>query len=418
MSEFKYIVPSIADEQVYDAFNIAFNDFFKTGKIPDLKLRFWTPINNGVFEANQGQDFPDEVRNILRDSSNKIITQVQLSFTHYSITYLRTPPPPANLGITGELKINYSSTINVGQTDLFRIITTLHKMLFIGMADLKADSGLVSTHSEILSKLEAFGLDLQKDTKKFRDTLEKEHIAKAKILETEFASKKDTLEEQYNSLFQDLEKTKKELDDKSNTHARREIRKDLASAVNKRMDSFKLSKDTSNLRIPIHVAFILLILSSGIGAVVYSKEFFKIMANPAFSSNSVAVVLGIAKPLCLTVLFSTVFILYIKWLNAWFDRNAEEEIMLRKFQLDIDRSSWIVETVLESVSQHDHQLPTELILKFSNNLFSFKEEQKNSLKHPADELASALFGSASKAKLNIGGNEIELDKKSIKELGN
>lgn len=416
MSELKYFVPSISDERVYDTFREAFESLEKLKKVEGLNLSFTTPFSNETFSIGNSNSIPLEKENLLKSGSNRAISSCRISFSNFSLVYSRTPNPPN--GSYGELKVTISSRLQITDIEIHPIISEVIKNLYVGKVDqlLDADKNLITSHSEVLSKLESLGLDIQKDTKKFRDQLDLEHSEKRQQMESEFANKRKELEESYTLKNRDLDKIRKELDDKNNTHARREIRRDLISTIEKRIENFKLSKDTSSLRWPVHFAFILLVTLSGVGIFLYSRDYLALLENQKFLENTSAVAFGLLKPLGFTILFSTSFVFYIRWLIAWFDKNAEEEMMLRKFQLDVHRSSWIVETVLESVSQHKQQIPNELILKFANNLFVKNIDNGDKISHPIDDLASALLGSAAKTKLKIGDNEMEFDRKSKRDL--
>ncbi|MFV8249871.1 hypothetical protein [Bdellovibrio bacteriovorus] len=416
--ESKFYVPSISDDTVVNAFFESFEKFEQIGRFQSLRLAFEVPWNYGEisFQTAKGCSESESAK-LLKDSGARSISMARLSTSTLTISYSRFPSSLSN-GSYGELKFSHTGQTGVNPSDLSAVLKQLTKQLFIGQVDhvMAQDSKLISSHSEVLSKLESLGVEMQKDTKKLRDHLEEEFHEKRKSLDAEFLKKSSALEESYRDRQEALEKLRNELDDKSNTHARREIRKDLGLAIRERADNFKLSSNTSKLRTPIHFAFGVLIVLSAVGVVEYSKEYLRLLEAGKFLDNSIAVVVGLLKPIGLTALFSSSFVFYIKWLNAWFHNNAEEERALRKYQLDIERSSWIVETVLESVSQHKHQIPDELIMRFSNNLFSMREENNRYLKHPVNDLASALLGNSANVKLKVGENEVFLDRKSLKNL--
>ena len=121
------------------------------------------------------------------------------------------------------------------------------------------------------------------------------------------------------------------------------------------------------------------------------------------------------KGLTLTALAGGIFVWYLRWLNHWSSRHADGEFQLRQTELDIDRASWVVETALEWKNSQQSAIPDSLLSSISRNLFQkpgeFDERDGPSA---ADQLASALLGEASKVKLNIGGNEVELTRQGIK----
>lgn len=102
-------------------------------------------------------------------------------------------------------------------------------------------------------------------------------------------------------------------------------------------------------------------------------------------------------------------IYYIRWQNQWAQQFAQTEFALQQFQIDINRANWVVETCLEWRKETQSDIPTMLIESMTKGLFKDKESLAPVL-HPADELASALMGSASKLTLNVGGNTVEIDK--------
>ncbi|WP_299735651.1 hypothetical protein [uncultured Endozoicomonas sp.] len=46
----------------------------------------------------------------------------------------------------------------------------------------------------------------------------------------------------------------------------------------------------------------------------------------------------------------------------------------------------------------------------TRNLFANESKELEQVLHPSDELASAILGSASRLKMNIAGNELEINK--------
>lgn len=125
--------------------------------------------------------------------------------------------------------------------------------------------------------------------------------------------------------------------------------------------------------------------------------------------------IALLKPLGLSFVAIGTALFYLRWLNRWFEQHAQAEFKLKQFQLDIERASWLVETALEWDSSEGKELPKELLENLSRNLFNADDEKIDQVRHPSDELASALLGSASKVRLNLGGNEIELDGKRLKK---
>ena len=85
-------------------------------------------------------------------------------------------------------------------------------------------------------------------------------------------------------------------------------------------------------------------------------------------------------------------------------------------EIDIDRASWIVELASEW-SERGQEIPETLMSKLTTNLFSYDTKDSEPL-HPADQLASAIFGASSRANIKLpnGLGQLEFDRKSQKDL--
>lgn len=87
---------------------------------------------------------------------------------------------------------------------------------------------------------------------------------------------------------------------------------------------------------------------------------------------------------------------------------------MKRFELDFERASFVVEWALEWAKEKG-EVPPYLIERLSRNLFD-SQSSNPAPTTAADALASALFGSAATAKLKIGDNEISFDRKGIRTL--
>ena len=92
------------------------------------------------------------------------------------------------------------------------------------------------------------------------------------------------------------------------------------------------------------------------------------------------VVLGLA--------FGSTSVFYIRWSNRWFERHAKEEFRLKRYEIDLDRASWLVEMALEWKAEKGTEIPDSLLDKLANNLYAEDREEAVDL-HPADQVASA-----------------------------
>jgi hypothetical protein len=270
------------------------------------------------------------------------------------------------------------------------------------------------------------------------EELEEAFLAKQHAADEEIKRRKADLKERQ----EELQRRAQELDDSDNTFARRKIRDGMLNDVTERVKNFDVSGVTRYARRPVALGMLgligLFMLLMGWTAIelYMSREsqssVTAVVSNllqaapPATSSASAASAnLGLAtsmvhdastERIALWIRFSLLTIglvgailYYIRWQTRWAEQFAATENSLKQFHLDVNRANWVVETCLEWRKESDSAIPLPLIESLTRGLFT-QNDQGPPVVHPADELASALVGSASKISLAVGDSKIEYDK--------
>lgn len=274
--------------------------------------------------------------------------------------------------------------------------------------DPKAFSEVIASHQAIVSRLEESLTTVGEKFSAERLRLLTEAESESKELEAAYQSKVEQLAAE----AEKLEERKKLLDDRDNTHARREIRADLKRRIQEHASSFNLTTGTRRLRWPIHIAALVSLTVIGWLIVSYSSSTVQIAGQQSFTVELIALLI---KSIGLTIAFLGIITWYIRWMNRWFERHSEAEFQLKQFELDVDRASWVVETALEWRQTQDSTMPAPLIESISRNLFSKSEKDESADMNPADYLASALLGRASGLRLKLPMGELEYGPKALKE---
>ena len=261
---------------------------------------------------------------------------------------------------------------------------------------------------QALMRLEGLSQRLIEQNEEYRLRLDDELASRAKKLEEEHAVRLEKAEREsaakeaaVNARAEELENRAKELDDRASRHVRREIRKEFLQKLASREQEFKLSKSTNTKRKPIHILFgLLLIVSIGLSIV----GFLAVESGPDNLYAYLRLFVGLAG-----IAASTVY--YIRWADQWFRQHADEEFRLRRLALDFDRASWVVEMALEWKQEKEEEIPRELIDRLTANLFLSGAPSEAS-RHPAEDIAAALFGASSNLKLNLPNNagHLSIDK--------
>jgi len=278
---------------------------------------------------------------------------------------------------------------------------------------------LLASHHRQNIQLQKMVLDVGKQAADARTSLEQEFARRRVQLDEEFsreeAARSDRLQKRLAELSEQqelLSRRERELDDRSNTHARRELHRDLKAKIAQRADSLRVTPETTANRRPIHVAVIASMIFLGILVVYFSLQFGSLPQN---ASAAQTIVTGL-KPASITLALLGLMAWYLRWMNRWFERYADAEFHLKQFELDIDRASWVVEAALEWKLSQDRPMPEHLLETISRNLFSKGEKDDSADMHPADYLASAILGRASALNLKVPGGEISLTGRDLKKL--
>jgi len=297
------------------------------------------------------------------------------------------------VGIVDELKKLFPE---VNEVDLLKKISPdLHEMYTVREASI---ARLEETSIRVTESYETFRRAAATELNEKESQLKQEFERRHAELDQEISIEKDQLRKQKS----ELDELKKAIDDRSNMHARREISQKLLTTLTERYRSFTLSQSTNKKRTLIHVLFGVFLIVLG-GLIVFSMFTFeqKIEGYVKLSLSALG--------------FAATILYYIRWNDSWFRKHAEEEFYMKRFELDIERASWLVEMVLEFVSEKGGSIPDELVKTLSTNLFSNRNFEK--VTHPTEDVLNAFFKSLAGVSIGLpGGGSIDLDKKFGKEL--
>jgi hypothetical protein len=290
---------------------------------------------------------------------------------------------------------------------------------------------LDTLHNSILERLEQTSTSVIEKTSEFAVKVQGDLAEGRKLNDVALQTARATLDEEHAQKLAALvirevafESKLSEIDNRNNTHARREIRNGMLADVKNRIETFGVSDRTQSKRTPVRIAMVALImvLLFLFGTLVDEEvkrhaEMIKTL-GPISQPISAAVSQDQTEKywlwmrLVLTSLgLSATFLYFIRWENSWAEKHANAEFQLQQFYLDVNRASWVIETCLEWGKETENSaIPPELLASVTRNLFVDKQSEPERVIHPADELASALMGSASKLTVKAGGSELEFDK--------
>jgi hypothetical protein len=403
-------------------------------------------------------DDPQGVFLQLLESDGHIIESMGMQCQGLNLTFHRGGAEAPKSAIYDEVSVHLQTQAPRSIEDQVKIVQYLDKELIPFDPARAIASGLTpeqatmqALHQSMLERLEQLNTKLAEATLSTHARLEErfaERVAESDrafnervaLLDTEFSSKQENLDRKNAA----LDERAKSLDDRNNTHARREIRDRMLDDVKKRIGDFGVSKATERKRLPVFRAILALILAFSVllgwtgweirnaDAALTTKatsaaslqslgrsnvpispdEIDKLVrASAAPVDNTLLIWLWVRFGLLSAGLIATL-IFYIRWRNAWADHHANSEFQLQQFYLDVNRANWVIESCLEWRKETNSIIPSTLVESVSRNLFASGDSNIDRVVHPADELASALLGTASRLKLRLGDHELEFDKPS------
>lgn len=301
------------------------------------------------------------------------------------------------------------------------------------------EANYAALHESTLTRLEQVATDTLQSAAKQQMKLADEYHQKSNALEDELQQWRARLQGEYEEKAAELRKKEEDLarkqasiDDRDNTHARRETRNKLLEDVRNRIENFGVTAATEKKRLPVLMTFLLLFFTlvcfgidtgleiqgyhanvktlyanSSLESAVSVRTYPKELQSLALTKTDLYILWGRLSLMAISVVGLALY--FIRWQNRWAEQHSLSEFQLQQFYLDVNRANWVVESGLEWNKETGNPIPGELLDRLTHNLFKAASEPPAVL-HPADELASALLGSASKLKLTAGNSEIEFDK--------
>ncbi|RWO50604.1 MAG: hypothetical protein EOS11_00125 [Mesorhizobium sp.] len=419
MAEYKLQVPRRRDRDLFE--------FLHSGATIVGTPNFSVTVTG----AARGEQF--QVSNETTDaaalarSDNYTIHNASFGISHFNLNISRSFSQDADFTFDVLSIASSGNTNEALASDKVAALNQLISETFLARADQSAGlfhnsksfTLLMKSHQKMIEQMQVTIANVGEQAAAVRLRLEEEFDARRQKLAVEFDSKRADeerkIEEARQALEQrqaDLDTFKKDLDDRSNTFARRDLHKGLKARLADRAKKFELTPETKGSRIPIHIG---VVLASALVIVLifyYSADLAPVIA----AGNTAAMIAMAIKPALLTVAFLGLLTWYLRWMNRWFERYADAEFHLKQFELDIDRASWVVETALEWKEVQDKPMPDQLLENISRNLFSRSEKDEAADMHPADYLASAILGRASGLNLKLPGAEIAYSGRDLKKL--
>lgn len=269
---------------------------------------------------------------------------------------------------------------------------------------------LEALHENLIRNVTEQGRKQQAEHEELSRRLVEEYGEKSKSLDDDFQRRKSEVDAKAEA----VREREESLEAQDNRIFRRQVRASLIEELKQRAENFSLTKGTNRKRVPVNVALIVMFVTALLFSMFWATELSRMnLENASF----LAAFPPIAKSFLSTALVFLIGFYGIGWQKKWHDSHADAEFRLKQFELDIERSSLVIEAALEwKGSETSGDMPEKLLEALTRNLFQVEERQESERRTAADDLASAILGSSASTKLKVGNADIELNRKGIKSL--
>lgn len=205
-----------------------------------------------------------------------------------------------------------------------------------------------------------------------------------------------------------LDETRASLDDRNHMHVRRELRKHISDEIASRVSSDLVGRKSQYLNWGVTLFSLVCALISG----SYSAWQFVEFSNINLSAASTSVAFGEYLPWALLIRGSisasvtAVFLaLTLMWLRRTYLDNVRVTHDLQRYALDINRASWVIETIMEMTTKEGRVLPDRWIEGVCFGLFRSAETDRSD---PTPlEAWGTLLNLSGRAEIGPGGPKIE-----------
>jgi transcriptional regulator with XRE-family HTH domain len=274
-----------------------------------------------------------------------------------------------------------------------------------------------------LTRLQSVTEELLFGIHKRQHELDEQFQQRIDVLNTQTEERRKALQNQHEerqaalgNQESDLKKRLAEFETNESKYLRRQLRRDMLQVLEGFKSKFEVTAGTRNLRWPVMIFSLTMLVGFGTLMSVSFYQSFKIFGSPDISKiNTVGMIVLATKQLGLTAAFVGVAWFFIRWNDRWFRQHADAEFMFKRLGLDINRASWVVEMAMEWKAEKGTDIPTELLDRLTRNLFKEVSGRGDEGEAPPT-VADIILGSAATVKIKTaGGTEIDLDRKGLQK---
>ena len=256
-----------------------------------------------------------------------------------------------------------------------------------------------------LSDLQRVTIEFLERTANSRLEDEAAYRAREAELDERFSQKSADLESQK----AELEKRRSELNDREPQHERRRLREHLTERLQTTISN-PLAETGQRERTSHYFYF------AAAAFFVSFSVLLTLLQSTSDNAGSAAFWALSIKSLISGVAGAAFAWAGLSGLKATAIATREYEQSIQRYAFDMDRASWVVETILQMNSTEKATVPDEWLNNVCRDLFVTGERNTNDTR--SLDAFAALFDATAKARIGTNGLEFEIDRKGARKLAN
>jgi hypothetical protein len=270
--------------------------------------------------------------------------------------------------------------------------------------------------TEVHHQLLTDAIELRRTTAKEQEVKLTELIEREKQSLSEIAAQKEKTEQELAAQKAELEAKQKELDDRNHMHVRRALREQITSDIQTRVSGALLSSRSQLLGRGILALSLICAVASGVFSFWSYEAFAQVLSQPSAALNGrewALLVLGMRTTIA--VIATIGFLVYaLAWLRRTYDEDVKLNNDLQRYAFDLNRASWIIETVMEMSAKEGQTPPPKWVDGVTHGMFQSPGQSDEGVT-PLEALGKLLNVTA-RAEVGPGGTKLEFDGKNLRKI--
>lgn len=296
---------------------------------------------------------------------------------------------------------------------------------------LDQSQAILNRVSSAIATLVEHTSERQQELDQTRSSITRDAEKAIRAIRSEADGKIASIREDFEVKEKALANREAELDDRANTHVRREFAKQMASLSDTQLQANLLTKSTRSFWVPLAICVVPIVILAFIVfrelsfIQLFSFNISQIAMDAKLNAEQKTILIGNVNYQILyaqiRIVLQSLGIAALVWFalrlaSSRYSLVSGWERDLHRFRLDTERAGFLVEGDLEARKVNQEGLPDVLLQSFSRNLFSSSDSAHGPTSGEGlGGALNALLGQAAKVRVGPDGVNVEVEGRGIRK---